>query len=158
MNRENIYLWGTLKDKTYKMYSKYLCTKDNLREWEIKKDSKCNVFHFTSRTLMWMNNEYFRWCNMSRSWRIPATELRWVHRHEPLSYHDSAWPGDVGDPPSVLVGHRWCFKEWIIHIAWDYWVICGTVWSLSQGIVVWCFQGSFSGLIKPNFVSVITKW
>ena len=81
MNRENIYLWGTLKDKTYKMYSKYLCTKDNLREWEIKKDSKCNVFHFTSRTLMWMNNEYFRWCNSSGNCRIPATKIRWAHRH-----------------------------------------------------------------------------
>jgi len=23
----------------------------------------------------------------------------------------------VADPPSILVGHRWCFKESIIHIA-----------------------------------------
>ena len=60
MNRDNFYLWGTLKDKIYKMYSKNLCTKDNLREKEVKKDSKCSVFHFTSRNLKWMNNEYFR--------------------------------------------------------------------------------------------------
>ena len=58
MNRGNFYLWGTLKDKIYKMYSKNLYTKDNPREREVKKGSKCSVFHFTSRTLMWMNNEY----------------------------------------------------------------------------------------------------
>ena len=54
-------LWGTLRDKIYKMYSKNLCTKDDLREKEVKKDSKCSVFHFTSRTLIWRNNEYFRY-------------------------------------------------------------------------------------------------
>ena len=57
MNRDNFYLWGTLKDKIYKTYSKNLCTKDNLREKEVKKDSKCSVFHFTSRTLIeWIMN------------------------------------------------------------------------------------------------------
>jgi hypothetical protein len=70
-----------LKDKIYKMYSKNLCITDNFREKEVKRDSKCSVFHFTSRTLMWINNEYFRWCNRSGSWRILATELQWVHRH-----------------------------------------------------------------------------
>ena len=56
-------LWGTLRDKIYKMYSMNLCATDNLREKEVKKESKCSVFHFTSRTLSWMNNEYFRWFN-----------------------------------------------------------------------------------------------
>jgi len=54
MNRGSFYLWGTLKDKICKMNSKNLCTKDNLREQEVKKCSKCSVFHFTSRTLKWM--------------------------------------------------------------------------------------------------------
>jgi len=52
MNRGNYYLCDTFEDKIYKMYSKNLCTKDNLRDKEVKKDSKCSVFHFTSRTLM----------------------------------------------------------------------------------------------------------
>ena len=52
MNRGNSYLLGTLRDKIYKMYSKNLCIKDNLREKEVKKSSKYSVFHFTSRTLM----------------------------------------------------------------------------------------------------------
>ena len=60
MNRGSFYLWGTLKDKICKIYCKNLSPKDNLREKEVKKDSKCSVFHFTSRTLKWMNNEYFR--------------------------------------------------------------------------------------------------
>ena len=30
-------LWGTLRDKIYKMYDKNLCTKDNLREKEVKR-------------------------------------------------------------------------------------------------------------------------
>jgi len=52
MNRGNFYLRGTLKDKICKMYIKNLCIKDNLREKEVKKNSKGSVFHFTSRTLM----------------------------------------------------------------------------------------------------------
>jgi len=47
--------------------------------------------------------------------------------HEPVSYHNSAWPDGVADPPSIPVGHRQCFKEWITHIAKDYWMICGTL-------------------------------
>jgi hypothetical protein len=31
------------------MYSKNRCTKDNLRGKEVKKDSKCSVFHFPKR-------------------------------------------------------------------------------------------------------------
>ena len=56
MNRGSFYLWGTLTDKIYKMNSKNHCTKDNIREKEVKKVSKCRVYHFTSITLMWMNN------------------------------------------------------------------------------------------------------
>ena len=68
--QEQFLLWGTLRDKIYKMYSRNLCTKGNLREKEVKNDSKWSVYHFSSRTLIWVNNEYFRWCNRSGSWRI----------------------------------------------------------------------------------------
>jgi len=52
MNRGSFYLWGTLRNKIYKMYSRNLCTKDNLRVKEVKNDTKCSVFHFTNRTLI----------------------------------------------------------------------------------------------------------
>jgi len=41
--------------------------------------------------------------------------------HEPLSYHNNAWPDGVADPPLILV------EQWITHISKDYRVIGGTV-------------------------------
>jgi hypothetical protein len=37
--------------------------------------------------------------------------------HEPLSYHNNAWPDGVADPSSILFGHQQCFEEGITHIA-----------------------------------------
>jgi hypothetical protein len=37
--------------------------------------------------------------------------------HEPLSYHNNAWPDGMADSPSILVGDQQCFEEWITHIA-----------------------------------------
>ena len=155
MNRGNIYLWGTLRIRSIKctvsIFARKIISGNKKRKRIPSAVSSISLAELWCEWIMNILDDVT--CLEAEGY---LQQLRWVHRHEPLSYHDNAWPGDVADPPSVLVGHRWCFKEWIIHIAWDYWVICDTVWSLSQGIV-WCFQGSFSGL-SPIFVSVITKW
>jgi hypothetical protein len=152
MNWGNFYLSGILKDKLYNTYSKNLRTKENLREQEVRKDSKCIVFHFPSRALMWINSGYFWWCNRSGSWRIPVTELRSVHRHMSpqvtTTLHGQmawlillqSWLGisNVSKNGSHILPKitRW----FVVQLR-----------GLSQGIVLWCFWGNFAGcLIKQQ--------
>jgi hypothetical protein len=40
-----------------------------------------------------------------------------THTHEPLSYHNKAWPDGVADLPPIVVGPQQFFEEWITHIA-----------------------------------------